>query len=375
MGADMLPGLAMTLVQLGYAGMNIFSKLALDAGMNPFVMVAYRQIFATAIIAPFAICFERRTMPRLTKTIFWQLILCSLFGATLNQCLYFVGLKYSTPTITCALNNLLPAITFLMAIPFKMETIGIKRLPGQAKVLGTIVCVGGAMLMSFYKGSLINIGRSSLHWRYAEQMADSNSGGESSSFLGPLFVALSCVAWAGWFIIQTKMNKKFVAPYSTTAIMCGMASVQCVLIAITQEHTVEAWSLTSRIRLIACLYSAAFGSALAFVVMSWCIAKRGPLYVSMFNPLLLVIVAVLGWAILDEKLYVGSAVGSALIVIGLYAVLWGKGKEMDVPAGKTIDDNEDHGGDIEAGDGDIELPKILMMQPTKPANGSINTPN
>lgn len=39
--------------------------------------------------------------------------------------------------------------------------------------------------------------------------------------------------------------------------------------------------------------------------MSWCIQKRGPLFVSMFSPLLLVIVSILGWAILDEKLYVG----------------------------------------------------------------------
>lgn len=39
--------------------------------------------------------------------------------------------------------------------------------------------------------------------------------------------------------------------------------------------------------------------------MSWCIESKGPLYVSMFSPLQLVIVAVLGWAILDEKLYVG----------------------------------------------------------------------
>lgn len=53
------------------------------------------------------------------------------------------------------------------------------------------------------------------------------------------------------------------------------------------------------------LHQGIIGSGLAFALMSWCIQKRGPLYVSMFSPLLLVIVAILGWAILDEKLYVG----------------------------------------------------------------------
>ena len=38
---------------------------------------------------------------------------------TLNQITYFVGLKYSTPTIACALSNLLPALTFVLAVIFK----------------------------------------------------------------------------------------------------------------------------------------------------------------------------------------------------------------------------------------------------------------
>lgn len=47
-------------------------------------------------------------------------------------------------------------------------------------------------------------------------------------------------------------------------------------------------------------------SALAFCLMSWCIETKGPLYVSVFSPLLLVIVAILSWALLEEKLYIGT---------------------------------------------------------------------
>eukprot|EP01018_Ginkgo_biloba_P023552 Gb_28148 [translate_table: standard] len=81
-------------------------------------------------------------------------------------------------------------------------------------------------------------------------------------------------------------------------------------------------------------------SGIAFSVMSWCILKRGqdvswcirkrsPLFVTMFSPLLLIIVAVMSSIILDDKLHLGSVVGSVLIVAGFYAVLWGKGKEME----------------------------------------------
>ncbi|XP_042516417.1 WAT1-related protein At1g09380-like isoform X2 [Macadamia integrifolia] len=304
---ELLPCLAMILVQFGFAGMNLISKLALDSGMNPFVLVAYRQIFAALTMSPFAYFRERRTRPRVTLRILCQIFLSSIFGAAMNQFLFLLGLKYSTPTIASALGNLLPAITFIIAVPFGLERVGIKRRSGQAKVLGTILCVGGAMLMSLYKGRLINTMESSIHWRYAETMQQRDSSSESNLFLGPLLLVGSCISWALWFIIQ-----------------CGVIGI-CV------EHNISGWSLKSHIRLITALYGGAVGS-LSICIMTWCIEKRGPLYVAMFNPLVLVIVAVMGWAILSEKLYVGSALGSALIVVGLYAVLWGKEKEMDQKA-------------------------------------------
>ena len=53
-------------------------------------------------------------------------------------------------------------------------------------------------------------------------------------------------------------------------------------------------------------------SALAFAVTSWAIQLKGPLYVSVFTPLLLVIVAITSWALLREKLYVGTYVYTLL---------------------------------------------------------------
>jgi drug/metabolite transporter (DMT)-like permease len=46
-------------------------------------------------------------------------------------------------------------------------------------------------------------------------------------------------------------------------------------------------------------------SGVAITVMSWCIEVRGPVYVSMFSPIMLIAVAFVGWGILDEKIHVG----------------------------------------------------------------------
>ncbi|KAJ6965202.1 hypothetical protein NC652_003189 [Populus alba x Populus x berolinensis] len=61
--------------------------------------------------------------------------------------------------------------------------------------------------------------------------------------------------------------------------------------------------------------------------MAWCIAKRGPLYVAIFNPLMLLVVALAGSLIFQEKLHLGSILGGVLIITGLYTVLWGKSKK------------------------------------------------
>ncbi|MFS7961473.1 putative EamA domain-containing protein [Helianthus anomalus] len=56
---------------------------------------------------------------------------------------------------------------------------------------------------------------------------------------------------------------------------------------------------------------------------------RGPVFVSAFNPLGLVFVAILGSTILAEKLNLGSVLGAVIIVFGLYLVLWGKCKDQN----------------------------------------------
>ncbi|KAL2941730.1 hypothetical protein RDABS01_030080 [Bienertia sinuspersici] len=328
---ELLPFLAMVIVQIGYAGMNISSKVAMQSGMAPLVLVAYRQLFATLAIAPFAYFLEREKRPKITKQVLYQIFLCSLFGATLNQICYFVGLKQTTATIACALNNTLPAMTFLLAVPLGLEAVGIRKRGGQAKIMGTIVCIGGAMLLSFYHGHLIDIHQPKINWHYSGDNSNKRNGSNShlNVVLGPFLLLASNLAMAIWFVIQAKISETFTAPYTSSAIMGFMGTIQCVTIAACTNHKISDWALTSRIRMVASLYAGVVGSGIAVCLMAWAIQRKGPLYVSVFNPLLLVIVALLSWALHMEKLYIGTAIGSLLIVLGLYAVLWGKSKEMN----------------------------------------------
>ncbi|KAL4202223.1 hypothetical protein AMTRI_Chr02g220020 [Amborella trichopoda] len=361
MGGGFGPVVAMTVVQIAFTGLNVLCKMALDSGMNPFVMVTYRQFVATTVMAPLAFFFERNTKLKFNRKILFQICLCAFFGATMNQSFYFAGLKKTSPTLACALCNLLPALTFVLAVPFRMETVGLKTLAAHAKIWGTVMCVGGAMLMTFYKGVIVPLKSSGIHLKYSDSKSD-NSIDAQEMILGSFFVVLSCLAWAIWFLIQAKMSKTFVAPYTTTAITSSMASIQCAVITSIVERDISAWALGWNIRLLVVLYTGVFGSGLAFALMNWSISRRGPLFVSMFGPLLLVMVGVIGILLFDEKLYLGSVLGSILIVAGLYSVLWGKGKEMNskgiVPT-NTSQEKVDNEGRIEG----IVLPMFSTQMP------------
>jgi len=180
--------------------------------------------------------------------------------ATLNQVLYFVGLKSTTPTAACALTNTLPALTFVMAAALKMETVRPGTPAGQAKLVGTAVCVGGSMIIPFYKGPVLRLWPSPIHWRFAEHTSPASApaaaaGGHSAGAVaGDVLIIGSCVAWAVWFIMQSRMAEGFSAPYTSTAIMCVMAGAQCAGVSAAMDRSLAVWKLGFDIRLYSVLY-------------------------------------------------------------------------------------------------------------------------
>jgi drug/metabolite transporter (DMT)-like permease len=180
--------------------------------------------------------------------------------ATLNQVLFVVGLKSTSATVACALTNTLPALTFVMAAALKMEPVRPGTAAGQAKLVGTAVCVGGSMLIPFYKGPVLRVWASPIHWRFAEHASPPAAAAAAGAHTGPaavlgdVLVIASCVAWAVWFILHTKISQGFSAPYTSTAIMCLMAGVQCAGVSAALDRSLAVWKLGFDIRLYSVLY-------------------------------------------------------------------------------------------------------------------------
>ncbi|CAI8585223.1 unnamed protein product [Vicia faba] len=93
------------------------------------------------------------------------------------------------------------------------------------------------------------------------------------------------------------------------------------------EHKPNVWNIGLDMNLLAAAYAGIISSGLTYYVQGIVMQKKGPVFVTAFSPLMMIIVATMATFILDEKLYLGGVIGAILIVIGLYSVLWGKNKE------------------------------------------------
>eukprot|EP00253_Pinus_taeda_P001179 PITA_01179 len=322
------PYVAMIFLQFGYAGMAIISKVALNRGMNHFVLVVYRQTVATVVLAPFAFFFERKVRPKLKFSIFCQIFVLGLLEPVMDQNFYYLGLKLTSPTYAVTLINVLPAMTFVMALLFRMESLNIKKLRSQAKIVGTIVCVGGAMLMTLYKGPILQ-----MHWSLHHGSKDNHTSVAAAAsdskewMIGTLLILAATLSWSAMFILQAAVLRKYCAPLSVATLICFLGALQGTVLGVALVREPSQWALRWDINLLTAVYTGVVGSAIAYYVQGLCMRLKGPVFATAFSPLMMIIVAVMGSIILSEHISVGSVVGGVMIAVGLYAVLWGKAKD------------------------------------------------
>uniref|UniRef100_A0A0D9XI08 WAT1-related protein n=1 Tax=Leersia perrieri TaxID=77586 RepID=A0A0D9XI08_9ORYZ len=295
----MLPA-SMVLVQLFCIVLVLLSKLALSTGMRPFVLLAYRNLVGAVAVAPFAFIFEwkNRKFPSIVE---WVI---------LSMGLYYYGLRSTSATYSVIFLNMIPIVTSVIAIIFRAEKLVLTNWAGKIKLFGIITCVGGTMIV--------------------------------------------------------RLAKVFPSRYWATTLTCLSGSLQAFVIGILISPTKSAWILKWDLQLLTVIYSliglrpdimytfhqGVFNTGVSFVLMSWAVKHRGPIYPSMFNSLSLVAMVIMDSVLFGTNIFVGSILGTSFIIVGLYAFLWGKGKELKQAAeGQNTDhkqgniDCTEQGGD------------------------------
>ncbi|KAF3781445.1 WAT1-related protein [Nymphaea thermarum] len=350
-----MPAMSMVLAQIVFAGLNILYKIAVDRGMSLRVLVTYRFIVGAAFLAPIALFLES-TVWFLILTFLVQeeqgkahpyracgiLLLWIVRGIVGTEsvhnfheddlCIIRICNEQLATNIHLHLGHHLQNNELAGGEVFaklnRMERLAIRKTAGQAKIVGTLIGLGGAMLLSFYRGANIQPWPVQTHLLHHLDRGGSKATGNRA--LGSLLAVGSTLCYSVWLILQTlqaRLSEHYPHPYTSTALLCLMAAIQSACFAGICDKEAAAWKLRWDVKLLTVIYAGVMVSGLMLTLSSWCVQKRGPLFVAVFNPLMLIIVVVFSSLFLNETLQLGSVLGGVLIVIGLYVVLWGKGKE------------------------------------------------
>ncbi|KAK7336979.1 hypothetical protein VNO77_17534 [Canavalia gladiata] len=332
----MKPFIGVIFLQFGYAGMDILSKAALNKGMSNYVLVVYRHAFAFIVMAPFAVILEKKVRPKMTFSIFMKIMALSLLEPVIDQNLYFLGMKYTTATFAASMYNVLPAITFILACICRLEKLKIKSRHSQAKVIGTLATVAGAMIMTLIKGPVLEI--FGIHGSNTQSQQISGASLQHA-IKGSVMITIGCFSCACFMVLQAITVEAYPAELSLTAWICLFGTVQGGIVALIMERgSLSVWSLKWDTKLLAAVYSGIVCSGMAYYIQGAVMKTRGPVFVTTFSPLCMVIVAIMGALFLAELMYLGRVIGAIVIILGLYLVVWGKSKDYGSPNSITKED-------------------------------------
>lgn len=136
--------------------------------------------------------------------------------------------------------------------------MNIKCNSGRAKIVGTLVCIGGTLLLTLYRGkALFNFS----HYQSAVKLAPTRTA--KGWTIGVIALILGTLFWSSWFILQSNISKRYPCQYSSTAIMSFFGAIQSAAICFFTDQNLSIWVLKGKIQLISILYAV---SSLSFCV-------------------------------------------------------------------------------------------------------------
>ncbi|CAA7013048.1 unnamed protein product [Microthlaspi erraticum] len=323
------PVIVMLISSAAMGSVNALVKKALDFGVNHMIFAAYRMAISAVILVPFCYIWERKTRPRLTFMLLVEHFISGLLGASLMQFFFLLGLSYTSPTVSMALNSTLPAITFALALIFRIENVqNLKSKAGVLKVSGTLICVLGAMFLTFYKGPQLSHHHSHPVALHNNTLHNNGHDQTKKWLIGCLYLIIGTVLLSLWMLFQGKLSAKYPSTkYSSTCLMSVFAAFQCAILSLYKSRDIQDWVIEDKLVIFVIFYAGIVGQAMSTVLTSWSIKMTGAVFVSTFIPVSLVSATLFDFLILHSPLYLGSILGSIVTVTGLYVFLWGKKSE------------------------------------------------
>lgn len=161
-------------------GLNYtIAKGIMPTFLKPLGIILLRVSFALPLFWLFHKLFVKE---KVDKKDIPKLILCGLFGVSINQIMFFVGLNYTTPINSAIILTATP----LLVLP--ISALLIKERITSLKIAGLIIGAIGAIIL------VLNRGEVSFN---------------SETFIGNMFTLINAVSYAVYLVMVKPMMKKY----------------------------------------------------------------------------------------------------------------------------------------------------------------------
>ncbi|MBK9166795.1 MAG: DMT family transporter [Bryobacterales bacterium] len=274
-----------------WAGNFIIGKVALRE-FPPLLAGGLRTALAGLLMVP-VFLWQRARTPRETWTRRdWRvLLLLGVFGVSLNQVFFLIGLKRTTVAHSAFVVGLMPILVLLIAV-----LAGQERLAGR-RLAGMIIAFGGVVwLNAFPAGTPAQVAGPSL--------------------LGDLFIFLSILSFAAFTVFGKEVSRRHSGiTVSTIGYAAGAVALAPLTLWYARDFPFASISTAAWMSL---LYMALFPSVICYLIYYFALTKISASRLAAFGYVQPVLAVALGTAILREPLTPALAAGGAIILCGVY---------------------------------------------------------
>ena len=267
----------------------LFIKIGVDAGLEPFTLVALRLLVGFTLLATVVLA-AREPLPRGART-YTHLIVLGFFSVALP----FVLITFAEQSVDSALAATLTAPVPLFVIP--IAALLLREAITVSKVVGvTVGMVGVAILVGFDPAT---VGQTDL----APQLM--------------LLTAALSYALGG---VYARRFVHDLRPMIPALFQVFFAMVMTAIGAFALEDPIRRAPAVPIEGLLAVVWLGLLGSGLAYLIFYRLLGRWGPTRVSLGAYLLPVWGIALGWLVLNEQISSGLVLGTALVVAGIAIV-------------------------------------------------------
>ncbi|KAL8152299.1 hypothetical protein V2J09_010059 [Rumex salicifolius] len=152
--------------------------------------------------------------------------------------------------------------------------------------------------------------------------------------LGCSLLAVGFLLRSIWNTLQDVTTKIY--PDEVTIVFFSnlFGTIQSIIVSFFLVKGTSKWQFNSSVEIIVIAFSLC---VVISTLLTWCLRKKGSVFVSMFDPLNVALAAFMGFVFLADGIYLGSVIGSTAIIVGFYAVMWGQAKTTKMTVSMAMD--------------------------------------